>query len=113
MSKGVQSVLLLVTCVPLSIALILYQGFVMSVIWGWFLVPLGLPSVSWLVMTGTILVLSTAQAEGAMFRMNNRSEDMKKRQADSPFVYVVSSTINQAFYVSVLLGFAYIIYQFV
>jgi hypothetical protein len=36
--------LLFVLCVPFGIAL---QGFVLKMLWGWFIVPLGAPSISW------------------------------------------------------------------
>lgn len=64
-------ILLLVTVAPIS----LWFAFAASILWGWFLVPLGLPAIGIAHMWGVTLTLSIIRPRPIFTRKDDRSYD--------------------------------------
>lgn len=54
-----------------AILSIVYRGWVLTMLWGWFLVPLGIPAISIATALGIVLIVS-------MFTPNNETKSEKK-----------------------------------
>ena len=92
-SKTALFLLTLFVLVPL---LLLWQGWAMSTLWGWFVVPLGLPIISVAEAAGLCLVASVLR----MRRTGNSSSDRFEAIAGSiifPLVSVVIGWIIKTF----------------
>ena len=79
----------------------IWHGWVLSIVWGWFIVPLfGLPSLSIAYAVGLVLV-------AGMFRGESKTDE------DDDVVYRIAKSLGNAFLGPLLvLGLAWIVVQF-
>jgi hypothetical protein len=54
---------LTVILIALTLPLFAYSGWVLSVVWSWFAMPLGLPAISWAHGAGIVLVIAWLTGE--------------------------------------------------
>ena len=91
----------IVISTPFYIAAMFYSGFVLSMGWGWFIVPLGVPEIGVLHAMGIIYV-------GTWFKYNG---PYHKAMSDDEFIeHMVTKLIGSVIFVTLVWGLMYVIH---
>ena len=80
---------------------ILVSGFTLSTLWGWFVVPLGLPEISFFHAVGIDLVASFLCPSTAVSQMIQETAEETGADPKSPFIRVVMYTAWAGFLLGV------------
>lgn len=102
MIAALLAILILVTAVAVSVAGYLWKGYVLSILWGWFIVPyFGVAALSVPMAIGMVLIAGFLTAQYIHI------EDERK-----PYLKLASAFGHEFFYPAVVLGIGWVVLHF-